>query len=139
MKKTLLHLLTFVLLHSLSAQTETLQNPPKNLEACDVVWTSLGQDSQDSMPLGNGDIGLNVWTEANAPKPIGNAEASGYSLGFWRPALAIDPKDDAKYKGFRYTPDNTGDDCKGVEIGTLQGGIISPSVPDLTWEFWEQQ
>ena len=41
------------------------QIPPKNLEACDVVWTSLGLDSQDSMPLGNGDIGLNVWTEPN--------------------------------------------------------------------------
>ena len=41
------------------------QIPPKNLEACDVVWTSLGLDSQDSMPLGNGVIGLNVWTEPN--------------------------------------------------------------------------
>lgn len=37
----------------------------KGLQACDVSWTSLGKDSADSMPLGNGDIGLNVWTEQN--------------------------------------------------------------------------
>ncbi len=38
---------------------------PAALAACDVMWTTLGKDSADSMPLGNGDIGLNVWTEEN--------------------------------------------------------------------------
>ena len=160
-----------------------------------------------------------TWFWIHALKPIGNSEASGYSLGFWRPALATDPKDDAKYKGlqpghwrfnpynwnavgsfvkhmpwdcravevtetnrdpdlrilsfkrpdgkltivvsnrsftphkfnlttgipgatfkgYRYTPDQSGEACQGVEIGTLQGGVIAPSVPDLAWEFWEQQ
>jgi hypothetical protein len=31
----------------------------------DVVWNELGHSSADSMPIGNGDIGLNVWTEQN--------------------------------------------------------------------------
>jgi hypothetical protein len=31
----------------------------------DVVWTETGKGPDDSMPLGNGDIGLNVWTEPN--------------------------------------------------------------------------
>ena len=31
----------------------------------DVVWNEPGCTSADSMPLGNGDIGLNVWTEQN--------------------------------------------------------------------------
>jgi alpha-L-fucosidase 2 len=31
----------------------------------DVVWDEPGRSSADSMPLGNGDIGLNVWTETN--------------------------------------------------------------------------
>lgn len=31
----------------------------------DVVWYEPGRTSADSMPLGNGDIGLNVWTEQN--------------------------------------------------------------------------
>ena len=30
----------------------------------DVLWDESGRDSNDSMPLGNGDIGANVWTEA---------------------------------------------------------------------------
>jgi len=31
----------------------------------DVVWKEPGSSSADSMPLGNGDIGLNIWTEQN--------------------------------------------------------------------------
>src|SRR5215469_17636528 len=31
----------------------------------DVVWTSSGEDENDSMPIGNGDIAANVWTETN--------------------------------------------------------------------------
>jgi len=37
--------------------------PAKELTACDVVWNSPSVDSRGSMPLGNGDIGLNVWVE----------------------------------------------------------------------------
>jgi alpha-L-fucosidase 2 len=31
--------------------------------ANDVVWTTLGQDENNSMPIGNGDLAANVWTE----------------------------------------------------------------------------
>jgi alpha-L-fucosidase 2 len=34
-------------------------------EANDVTWQSLGTDENNSMPLGNGDLALNVWTEQN--------------------------------------------------------------------------
>ena len=33
------------------------------LEACNVVWDSPSKDEHGSMPLGNGDIGLNAWIE----------------------------------------------------------------------------
>jgi hypothetical protein len=33
------------------------------LDACNVVWTSPSRDSNGSMPIGNGDIGLNVWAQ----------------------------------------------------------------------------
>ena len=33
------------------------------VDAYNVVWTTPGVDSRDSMPLGNGDIALNVWVE----------------------------------------------------------------------------
>jgi len=38
----------------------------ENLAGCNVEWDGPSkQDSFDSMPLGNGDIGLNVWFEVN--------------------------------------------------------------------------
>src|SRR6266404_5087673 len=36
------------------------QNP---VDQNNVVWTSPSKDSSGSMPLGNGDIGLNLWVE----------------------------------------------------------------------------
>jgi len=33
------------------------------VDAYDVVWMTPSQDSSGSMPLGNGDIGLNLWVE----------------------------------------------------------------------------
>lgn len=38
---------------------------PKELDACNVVWTTQSKNSSESMPCGGGSIGLNVWTENN--------------------------------------------------------------------------
>ena len=35
------------------------------LNACDVIWPSPSADAAGSMPLGNGDIGVNLWVEPN--------------------------------------------------------------------------
>lgn len=35
------------------------------IEKNDVTWSGLGTDENSSMPLGNGDVALNVWTEKN--------------------------------------------------------------------------
>ena len=35
------------------------------LQKCNVVWDTPSADSSGSMPLGNGDIGVNVWVEPN--------------------------------------------------------------------------
>jgi hypothetical protein len=160
-----------------------------------------------------------TWFWIHALKPIGNSEASGYSLGFWRPMAdanaAENPKfpglkpghwtwnkynwhavgsfvrhvpwdcravevkeetrdhdlrilafkkpngkltivlsnrsyaahtfkaatglDGAIFTGRRYTPEAAGENFMGVEIGSLEGPVISPKVPDMSWEFWEQQ
>lgn len=32
---------------------------------CNVVWTTPGKDAADSMPLGNGSLGINLWVEGN--------------------------------------------------------------------------
>jgi len=38
---------------------------PKEIEKYNVVWDTPSEGQQGSMPLGNGDIGLNVWAEKN--------------------------------------------------------------------------
>ncbi len=35
----------------------------ENLEKSNITWTQAGPSSAESMPLGNGDIGLNVWAD----------------------------------------------------------------------------
>jgi hypothetical protein len=42
-----------------------------------------------------------TWYWIHALKPIGNAEASGYSLGFWRPALDTNRADHPKFPGLK--------------------------------------
>ena len=36
---------------------------PPGLDSCNVVWTSPSADASGSMPIGNGEVGLNVWVE----------------------------------------------------------------------------
>src|ERR1700761_7924575 len=49
------------------------------LAANNVTWTNPGPTSSQSMPLGNGDIGLNVWAETNGAVDfyIGKSDAWG--------------------------------------------------------------
>jgi alpha-L-fucosidase 2 len=55
---------SFCLLSSIAlrAAPQTFDHPGE-LKTFDVQWSSPGQTSKDSMPLGNGDIGLNVWAD----------------------------------------------------------------------------
>ena len=48
-----------------SAFGQSVPDISSNLEAYNVVWNSPGPTSAQSMPIGNGDIGLNVWVETN--------------------------------------------------------------------------
>jgi len=36
----------------------------KSTDAYNIIWHTPSRDSSGSMPLGNGDIALNVWVEA---------------------------------------------------------------------------
>lgn len=42
-----------------------VKNSDYNLNHQNVVWTVPSEDSFGSMPLGNGDIGMNIWAEPN--------------------------------------------------------------------------
>jgi alpha-L-fucosidase 2 len=45
----------------------------------DVTWNSLGTNENNSMPLGNGDIALNVWTEQNGDIVLLLAKSDAWS------------------------------------------------------------
>jgi hypothetical protein len=34
-------------------------------DPCDVIWTTPSKDAAGSMPLGNGEVGINLWVEEN--------------------------------------------------------------------------
>lgn len=45
---------------------------------------------------------------------------------------------DSRFVGFRYTPESAGENWSGVRVGEMCDGVISPVVPDMAWEFWEE-
>src|SRR6195952_4438361 len=64
------HLLPFVLLFfsAITLSAYANQKPSStdtSLNKYNVSWNTPGPGSAQSMPLGNGDIGLNVWVEKN--------------------------------------------------------------------------
>jgi alpha-L-fucosidase 2 len=54
-------------LHVLGQENREASSPDISpcLDACNVSWNIPGPSSLESMPIGNGDIGLNVWVETN--------------------------------------------------------------------------
>ncbi|MCX7046047.1 MAG: DUF5703 domain-containing protein [Candidatus Sumerlaeota bacterium] len=59
----------------------------KSLDDCNVVWDSPSVDSFGSMPLGNGDIGLNVWVEENGDLLFYISKVDAYDAGHLLPKL----------------------------------------------------
>jgi alpha-L-fucosidase 2 len=67
-----------LLIKGITSQAQVKRLSPTLLAASNnVEWHSLGTDENDSMPLGNGDIAANVWTEKNGDIVllIGKADA----------------------------------------------------------------
>ena len=60
MKKTMKEI--FFLLCLLSLLLKTVAQP-RELNDCNVTWSTQSKNSSESMPCGGGDIGLNVWVE----------------------------------------------------------------------------
>jgi len=64
--------------------------------ANDVTWNGLGTNENDSMPLGNGDLALNVWTDTNGDIVLLAAKADAWSengqlLKLGRVRIRLDP------------------------------------------------
>ncbi|HEX5790479.1 MAG TPA: DUF5703 domain-containing protein [Luteolibacter sp.] len=54
-----------LLLWSLGASAAVQAEDIHPISIHDVIWTTLGKNSSDSMPLGNGSLGINLWVEEN--------------------------------------------------------------------------
>ncbi|MCX6880556.1 MAG: DUF5703 domain-containing protein, partial [Verrucomicrobia bacterium] len=76
------------------------------LDACNVVWDSPSRNSSGSMPIGNGDIGMNVWVEENGDLLllIGKTDAwdeNGRIVKVGRVRLTLTPSPFVKGQQFR--------------------------------------
>ena len=70
-----------------------------------VVWQTLGNNENDSMPLGNGDLAANVWTESNGDIVLLLAKADAWAetgniLKLGRVRIKITPNPFANTSGF---------------------------------------
>jgi hypothetical protein len=63
MKKSIT--IVFLILSGLVLYESKAFGQATDLEKYNVIWDSPGNNSSGSMPIGNGDIGLNLWVEEN--------------------------------------------------------------------------
>ena len=73
--------LSSVLLLAVSSSSQRAQDAPgvSNCAVNDVIWTMPGKNENDSMPIGNGDIAANVWTEQNGDVVLLVAKADAWT------------------------------------------------------------
>lgn len=78
------------------------------LDSYDVQWTTPSRDSSGSMPIGNGDIGLNVWVEADGDLLFYVSKSDAWSgegrlLKLGRVRVSLEPNPFAAGLPFRQT------------------------------------
>jgi hypothetical protein len=78
------------------------------LQGYDVVWTTPSHDASGSMPIGNGEVGLNVWVEEGGDLVFLISRTDAWSescrlLKLGRIRVALEPNPFAPGKPFRQT------------------------------------
>jgi hypothetical protein len=82
LKHPMRHYGSLIALTGLAFASHTLgqmQSENHFAQANDVTWNSLGTNENDSMPVGNGDLALNVWTEQNGDIVLLVAKSDAWS------------------------------------------------------------
>ncbi len=94
-----------IFLAGLFAISFTAQAGVDELDDYNVVWDTPSEHSGGSMPIGNGDIGLNVWAEANGDVVFYIGKTDAWSdngrllkLGRIRMSLTPNPFDSGHFK-----------------------------------------
>src|SRR5215469_3508044 len=70
---------TFVLLATLCPVAGAQAQATRFAAANDITWNQPGTNENDSMPLGNGNLALNVWTETNGDIVLLTAKSDAWS------------------------------------------------------------
>src|SRR5690349_3174212 len=112
-----------------SAALTLAQHP---VDAYNMVWNSPGKDASGSMPLGNGDIGLNLWTEENGDIVFYLAKSDAWSengqlMKLGRVRLRFTPSPFGASQRFRQTLS-----LRTGEI-LLQGGASGAEAKITVW------
>ncbi len=68
---------------------------------------------------------LTVVLSNRTGKPYAFQVKTGSAAGVW--------------KGYRYTPSNSGERTMGIQIGSQSGNNLNFMLEPLSWEFWEQE
>ena len=53
------------LLFPLATVAAVKAEDPGAISSHDVIWNTPGKNAADSMPIGNGELGINLWVEEN--------------------------------------------------------------------------
>jgi alpha-L-fucosidase 2 len=77
--KNYLNQISFFLLLIVFSTSSLKAQRGSQVSTYDVVWDSLGTNEDSSMPLGNGDVALNVWTERNGDIVLLIAKSDAWS------------------------------------------------------------
>lgn len=100
-----LGILLFMVALTLNAAAQPRTSGASRAAAYDVKWNTLGSSEKDSLPLGNGDIAANVWTEQNGDIVLLVAKADAWTeLGklvkLGRIRIHLDPNPFVPASGF---------------------------------------
>ncbi len=72
---------------AISAAFSTHPAPAASIDDCNLTWTTPSDSSFGSMPLGNGDVGANVWVEPNGDLLFYISKVDAFDAGHLLPKL----------------------------------------------------
>lgn len=121
-------LLVATVLHGCQVSAIAATKEGRFVAVNDVTWKTLGTDENDSMPVGNGDLAANVWTEQNGDLVVLVAKSDAWSehgelVKLGRVRLHITPNPFAGAADIRQTL-------------RLEDGSVEVSAPGSTLRVW---
>ena len=120
--KACLPVLFFCLFFSISAQAQKLFN----ISQLNLVWDSPSENSFGSMPLGNGDVGVNVWMEKNGDLLFYISKVDAFDAGHLLPKLGR----------IRVRMDPTVNTTKFKQTLCLEDASVVVQADDVKFRLW---